>query len=328
MKKLGKIIVVGGVSGVGKTTISKLLAKKMELPFYDADDFHPEANVQKMKAGHALNDADRKPWLLTLARNISEWENEKGAILACSALKESYRELLQQGAGRQIIWIFLEGSEQLIAERLSDRKGHFFDAHLLKSQFEAYKRPSYGFYIDVAPAPEIIADNIINVLTGKSSFGIMGAGVKGIQLARKLGRQQLKLSLFDPKPTESKDSLVAQQIKKYPELAIAEGFTALSEFVKSIEKPRKIVFMSSPDQTINLMKKLEPLLENADILINVPNIDDGDHNHLIDSLKEKDVRFCIKGNYENWPNKATINTETPEIWEGFQTIVSFLRKKG
>ncbi|MEP2651151.1 MAG: gluconokinase, partial [Paraglaciecola sp.] len=99
------ILIVCGVSGTGKSTIGSQLAKKLELPFYDGDDFHPESNVQKMQSGTPLNDKDRQPWLASLAKHIASWEIDGGAVLACSALKESYRKILASSANTQVNWI-------------------------------------------------------------------------------------------------------------------------------------------------------------------------------------------------------------------------------
>lgn len=321
MSDLKKIVIVGGVSGVGKTTISKLLAEKMELPFYDADDFHPESNVEKMKSGHALNDADRKPWLATLAENISVWEKDKGAVLACSALKESYREMVQQGSDMPIIWIFLEGSEELIAHRLSSRKNHFFDPHLLKSQFEAYKRPSYGFYIDVAPSPDEIINNIIDLLTGKSTFGIIGMGAEGTALALKLGRMQFRLSLFDPKRITSENSLPNQKIKNNPQLAIARGFQELKPFVESLETPRSIVVFNE-DEPSDLLKPLAALLAEGDSLINVPKSTETDV--LWNSFQKKNINLLFNNEINEMEDLQSSNSVTPSAAKGLQAIVEFL----
>jgi carbohydrate kinase (thermoresistant glucokinase family) len=109
-----------GVSGCGKTTIGKSLSIETGLPFYDADDFHSDENIIKMNSNIPLNDTDRLPWLNTLATNIILWENCGGAILACSALKESYRTILESNADN-ILWIYLSGSFELIKHRLENR---------------------------------------------------------------------------------------------------------------------------------------------------------------------------------------------------------------
>lgn len=163
------IVIVCGVSGTGKSTVGQLLAEEMKLSFFDADDFHPELNVQKMKSGVALNDKDRQPWLESLSSELSLWENHGGAVLACSALKESYREILALQCKNDIRWVFLYGSTALLTERLNSRKGHYFDTRLLDSQLEALELPDYGWVIDVQSSPNEIVSDILQKLREHSS---------------------------------------------------------------------------------------------------------------------------------------------------------------
>jgi len=113
------IYLLMGVSGSGKTLIGKKLSKSTDLPFYDADDFHPQANIEKMKSGIPLNDDDRRPWLESLADHMKKWDSKGGAILGCSALKKSYRDLLRNRSKVPVRTIYLKGSKSLIAQRLS-----------------------------------------------------------------------------------------------------------------------------------------------------------------------------------------------------------------
>ena len=165
---MSKVFIVGGVSGSGKTTIGRLVAERLKLPFFDADDFHPDANVAKMHAGHALNDEDRKPWLDILAEKIGYWENHKGAVLACSALKERYRQALMIHAKEKPVFIFIEGTQKLISDRLSHREDHFFNPKLLKSQFDIYEEPDYGIKVDAALTPVEIVDKITAAVADKN----------------------------------------------------------------------------------------------------------------------------------------------------------------
>jgi gluconokinase len=134
------IVIVFGVSGAGKTTIGKLLAEQLGWRFYEGDDFHPRANVEKMRSGRPLTDEDRWPWLERLreqiTRSIAAKEN---AVLACSALKRAYRDRLR--ASDEVKFVFLRGDYALVAEQLRQRRGHFMNPELLRSQFADLEQP-------------------------------------------------------------------------------------------------------------------------------------------------------------------------------------------
>jgi len=126
-------IVVMGVSGSGKSTVGAALAQRLRVPFADADDFHPEANIAKMTAGHALDDDDRRPWLDT----IGEWlaAHAEGGVMSCSALKRTYRDQLREHCP-DVDFLHLAGTPEVIGRRQASRPGHFMPASLLASQFE------------------------------------------------------------------------------------------------------------------------------------------------------------------------------------------------
>ncbi|GAB4262903.1 MAG: gluconokinase [Candidatus Promineifilaceae bacterium] len=134
------VYVVMGVSGCGKTTVGMALAEKLGCPFYDGDDFHPPENVAKMASGRPLNDADRFPWLARLhdllAEHVARGET---AVLACSALKKKYRDQLR--VGEQVQFIFLDGSFDLIWQRMKKRENHYMKADMLQSQFDTLEPP-------------------------------------------------------------------------------------------------------------------------------------------------------------------------------------------
>ncbi len=135
-----QFFVVMGVSGCGKTTVGEKLAAHLNCLFYDADDFHPPKNIAKMGRGVPLNDMDRAPWLAQLAALIQEHlENGETAVLACSALKKRYRDKLR--VSRQVQFVFLEGSFDIIWQRMQARQNHYMKAEMLHSQFEALEPP-------------------------------------------------------------------------------------------------------------------------------------------------------------------------------------------
>ena len=122
-------------------------------------------------SGQPLNDQDRYPWLVRLGKNMSEWAMRKGAIIACSALKESYREILSSESKESITWIHLFGTETLIERRMEAREGHFMNPNLVKSQFEALEIPEYGLHIDVSNDIETIISTIISNIEKLSIVG-------------------------------------------------------------------------------------------------------------------------------------------------------------
>lgn len=154
------IIILMGVSGSGKTTVGELLSQQTGVPFFDGDDFHPQANVDKMAHGTPLTDADRAGWLADLARHIGQWEHEKGAILACSALKESYRTALQVGARQPLDWVFLTGDRALLLQRMESRQDSYMKANMLDSQLATLEMPTYGLHLNVADTPQQLVDKI------------------------------------------------------------------------------------------------------------------------------------------------------------------------
>lgn len=158
------ITIVMGVSGSGKTTVGKLLAQSLNWDFSDADDFHPSANIEKMSRGIPLEDADRLPWLLQLQAAIDRWLLEnKNVVLACSALKASYREMLCRDQQRMKI-VYLKGSFHLLATRLKTRENHYMKADLLLSQLETLEEPEDAIIIDASQPPELIVGQIKNHL--------------------------------------------------------------------------------------------------------------------------------------------------------------------
>lgn len=157
------ILILMGPTGVGKTTVGEILSRELGWEFADADNFHSPENVAKMSKGIGLTDEDRKPWLAALRGKIEQWiSTGQNGILACSALKESYRRELS--VGPQVKWIYLKGSFDEISQRVAARKGHYAKKELVVSQFAALEEPTDAVTIDVARSPEDIARAIRSVL--------------------------------------------------------------------------------------------------------------------------------------------------------------------
>ncbi len=148
-----------GVSGSGKSSVGQLLANELSVPFIDADDHHPLANIEKMSQGIPLNDHDRKPWLDQL-HEIAVDHLNSGCVIACSALKEDYRKRLTQSIASHVLWIYLKGSYEQIFERMKNRKDHFMAAEMLRSQFETLEEPQNAINIGIADSLDIIVHKI------------------------------------------------------------------------------------------------------------------------------------------------------------------------
>ncbi|MFD7644704.1 gluconokinase [Kitasatospora sp. NPDC059795] len=158
------VIVVMGVSGVGKTTVARLLAHRLGLPYAEADDFHPAANIAKMSAGTPLDDQDREPWLRALGAWLGERaEAGTGGVVTCSALKRSYRDILRD-ACPEAFFLHLSGSHELVGDRIAHRTGHFMPPSLLDSQYatlEPLRADESGLVLDVDADPDTLVERAV-----------------------------------------------------------------------------------------------------------------------------------------------------------------------
>jgi len=160
IKSSKNIFVIMGVSGCGKSTIGQMLAETLSLTFFDGDDYHPEKNIQKMSKGEPLNDEDRYSWLKAL-NMLCEKHQDHGAVIACSALKEKYRDIIEKDLDPVPIWIYLEGSYDVILRRLKERSDHFMPAKLLKSQFDILEPPTNAICVSIELEPIQIISAIL-----------------------------------------------------------------------------------------------------------------------------------------------------------------------
>ncbi len=275
-----RVFVILGVSGCGKTTVGKLLSEGMGLPFYDADDFHPKANIDKMSRGLPLDDRDREPWLEILSNRLLDWSENEGAILACSALREKYREKLAEKTGK-INWVYLKGSYELILDRMKKRAGHYMGPGMLRSQFDALEEPAYGLVMNIEQGPEQITEQIISQfgMKKKSVFGVYGLGVMGRSLALNIADRGFPLSVFN-RAEGGEEQVVSDFMRENRERENVRGFTDLQDFVNSLEAPRSILLMIKAGPVVDqVMEQLLPLLSKGDVLI------DGGNSHFTDTAR-------------------------------------------
>jgi len=174
------VVVLMGVSGSGKSTIGKLLAGKLGCPYFDADSFHSPDAVAKMRSGTPLDDRDRMPWLARIAQKIELLvADDESAVIGCSALKRSYRDILFDGIPRErVALVFLRGSYDLIRSRLASRQGHFMPASLLDSQFAQLEEPradEQPIKADITPAPDAVVAAILREIERRGGAAVGAA---------------------------------------------------------------------------------------------------------------------------------------------------------
>ncbi len=292
---MGTIILLYGVSGCGKTTVGLELSKRLKIPFYDADDFHSLSNKNKMKAGIPLNDGDRQPWLSELQQNIIKWAQGKGAVLACSALKEKYRKTLQHP---QVRWVLLYGSKQLISDRLLKREDHFFDPTLLDSQFETLEEATYGERYSIKKEVPQLVDQIYNFKSNTMEYnmGLIGLGVMGKSLAENLAKNGTNLAIYNREIPGKEENIAADFVRSMPEQYVLQGHNNLSDFVHSLTKPRSILLMVNAGEAVDaVIASLTPKLSPGDLIIDGGNSHYKDTERRMAALSENGIKFLGVG---------------------------------
>ncbi|WP_308993339.1 NADP-dependent phosphogluconate dehydrogenase [Mariniflexile litorale] len=293
---LNKVIFIMGVSGVGKSTIGALLSAELNIPYFDGDDFHSEENISKMSNGMALNDEDRQGWLKILNNLAKEQIKTTGCIIVCSALKQKYRDILNQDIIEKTNWVYLKGSFQQIKERMESRSGHFMSPQLLVSQFETLEAPKNAIDIDISLTPLEIINTLKNTLVEKSEFGLFGLGVMGKSLARNLASKGFKLSMFNRHVAGAEEDVAINFKNEFEELATSKAFDDLEFFVNSLQTPRKMMLMVNAGKIIDsVIEDLLPYLSEGDILIDGGNSNYKNTKERCDYLKSKNIYFIGAG---------------------------------
>ncbi|MBP0904925.1 NADP-dependent phosphogluconate dehydrogenase [Mariniflexile gromovii] len=285
-----------GVSGCGKSTIGKLLSEKLNIPFFDGDDFHPQSNIDKMSSGMPLNDEDRYGWLVALNQLANKQLKNNSCIIVCSALKKSYREILSTDIQNQVKWVHLAGSFNQIFERLNNRANHFMSSDLLQSQFDTLESPKEALEINIGLKPEDIVERITKELHMKSEFGLFGLGVMGKSLSRNLAQKGFKISMFNREEKGTEEDVAINFKKAHKELESAQAFSNIEAFVNSLQTPRKIMLMVNAGKITDMViEDLIPFLSAGDVLI-----DGGNSNYLqtkqrYNYLNTKNIHFIGVG---------------------------------
>lgn len=294
---IGKIIVVIGVSGVGKTTIAKMLGTSLELPYLDADDFHPESNIQKMGSGQALNDDDRQPWLENINAALKKEALSSGAVLACSALKEKYRITLQADLQESINWVVLKGDYDLIKSRMEARN-HFMPAGLLQSQFDTWEEPSYGIKVDVIKSPASIIETVKEIIgmKNKAEIGLIGLGVMGKSLSRNIAGKGYAISVFNRHVDGKEEDVAKIFATEHEEMNAELAFDKMDLFVESLASPKRVFLMVNAGAAVDaVIDQLCELMGDGDIIIDGGNSHYKETERRYHALKEKGIQFIGTG---------------------------------
>ncbi len=292
-----EIFIVIGVSGIGKTTIGKMLSEKLDIPFFDADDFHPDANKQKMQNGEPLVDEDRWPWLQALNVKLKEEQKSNGCVLACSALKESYRKNLMTGLEQQLRWVVLQGDFDLIKSRMESRE-HYMPSSLLQSQFDAWEEPIYGIKMDVENSKQEIVESVLNKITmeQKSEIGLIGLGVMGKSLSRNIASRGIKISVYNRHVDGKEENVARDFVSSYDEMSNAEGYDDLKLFVDSLASPRKVFLMVNAGAAVDqVIDSVSDFLDEGDIIIDGGNSHYKDTERRFQDLGKKNIQFIGSG---------------------------------
>jgi 6-phosphogluconate dehydrogenase len=330
------ILVMIGPMGCGKTTVGRLIAERLGFPFEDADDFHPPENVSKMRNGIPLDDEDRIDWLATLKGRIDDRRSSgENLVLACSALKTRYRDLLGVDQ-KEIITIYLKGSRGLLRERLNNREHQYMNKELLDSQVDAMEAPTDGLIVDISRSPDALCDEIVSLLKdfqGKKSIGkqtqigIAGLAVMGENLALNIAEKGISVAVYN-RTTAKVEKFLSGRAKSIPII----GFHDIANFVESLTKPRKIMMMLKAGEVVdNFIELLLPHLSKGDIVIDGGNANYHDTIRRSQALEAKGLLFIgvgVSGGEEGALRGPSIMSGgSREAWPHLEPIFSAISAK-
>lgn len=292
-----KIVIIIGVSGVGKSTIAQRLTEKLNLPYLDADNFHPSRNIQKMKSGNPLTDDDREPWLLNMNEALIKANQDNGAILACSALKEKYRNQLASNINVPIDWVVLKGDFELIKNRMEARD-HFMPTDLLRSQFDTWEEPDYGLKINISQNPEKIVERIMEKINNgeKAEIGLIGLGVMGKSLSRNIANNGFSISVFNRHVEGKEENVALDFAQAHNELNAEFAFDKMEDFIDSLSSPKKVFLMVNAGKSVDeVIYELTKYLSPGDIIIDGGNSHYKDTELRFNTLKAQGIHFLGTG---------------------------------
>lgn len=278
-------IVITGVSGSGKTTIGRKVAQRLGWPFYDGDDFHPPENIAKMSAGIPLTDEDRAGWLDALASLVrKKTEAGENGILACSALKKAYRDVLRRGDWTKTRFVYLKGSYEVVLERMKSRGAHFMKPEMLQSQFAILEEPRGILTMDITlPQQEIVQKILEQIMGTKYSLGMIGLGVIGRSLAQNFARHGYQPLGYDLAP-------------RLPEDFNVTVTSSLEDLALALTPPRTIFLMVPAGAPVDsAIASLKPYLQPDDLIIDGGNSYFMDTERRVKELGQVGIHFIGMG---------------------------------
>lgn len=296
VENVRNVIFIMGVSGCGKSTIGHILSESLKIPFFDGDDFHPKKNIRKLSNGIPLTDEDRFGWLHKINKFAKEQLAKNSCVIVCSALKESYRNILEEDIYNNTKRVYLNGTFEQISERLNKRENHFMPPSLLQSQFDTLEKPKGAIEVNISLSPTEIVDYILKEIYNKSEFGLFGLGVMGKSLCRNLANNGFKISMFNRHVKGVEENVAVNFKNEFEELSNSQAFDNIGDFVNSLQTPRKIMLMVNAGKTIDyVIEDLLPYLSEGDTLIDGGNSNYKNTKERSEYLKSKNIYFIGTG---------------------------------